>query len=76
MNVSKRTWIIFGCAIIALLMAFGSLYLEKEEEIKTLESIEPEPAKQPRVRKLTKEEESQPINVTLTDNEDGNKTVI
>lgn len=68
MNVSKRTWILFGVALLAIVAAFASLYLEKEEEIKTLESIEPEPAKQPRTKKLTKEEETQPLNVTLTDN--------
>jgi len=41
MNVSKRTWIVLGIAIIAILAAFASLYFEKESEIKTLENIEP-----------------------------------
>lgn len=36
MNISKRTWILFGIAIVAILAAFASLYFEKEAEIKTL----------------------------------------
>jgi hypothetical protein len=51
MNVSKRTWILFGVLILALAAAFVSLYLEKEDEIKTLESIEPDA---PVTRKITK----------------------
>jgi hypothetical protein len=52
MNVSKRTWILFGVAILAILAAFASLYLEKEDEIKTLESIEPDiPVLKSRVKK-------------------------
>lgn len=42
MNISKRTWILLGVAIIAILAAFASLYFEKEEEIKILEGIEPD----------------------------------
>lgn len=58
MNVSKRTWILLGVAIIAILAAFASLYFEKEEEIKTLESIEPEPEKAPRKPKVKNEVET------------------
>jgi hypothetical protein len=71
MNVSKRTWILFGVALLAIVAAFASLYIEKEEEIKDLESIDTEPVKQTRTRKLTKEEEVQPVNVTLTDDKNG-----
>ena len=49
MNVSKRTWILFGIALLAIVAAFASLYFEKEEEIKTLESIEPESEKPARM---------------------------
>lgn len=59
MNVSKRTWIVFGIAIIAILAAFASLYFEKESEIKTLENIGPdEPEEKPlRVVKSKKTDE-------------------
>jgi hypothetical protein len=42
MNISKRTWILLGVAIIAILAAFASLYFEKEEVIKLLVGIEPD----------------------------------
>jgi hypothetical protein len=60
MNVSKRTWIILGIAIVAILAAFASLYFEKEEEIKTLEGIEPETEKPPRATRKPKTEVVEP----------------
>jgi hypothetical protein len=57
MNVSKRTWILFGIALLAIVAAFASLYMEKEEEIKTLESIEPEPERTARTTRKPKVEE-------------------
>lgn len=59
MNVSKRTWILLGIAILAILAAFASLYFEKEEEIKTLEDIEPE------VKKPTRSSVKKPEDVKL-----------
>jgi hypothetical protein len=57
MNVSKRTWILFGVAILAILAAFASLYFEKEAEIKLLESIEPDaPVIKTPVKKVVKVE--------------------
>jgi hypothetical protein len=78
MNVSKRTWIVLGIAIIAILAAFASLYFEKESEIKTLENIEPyltpddvSPIKLVRNKKQPVEVKSEPLpNIT----DDGNKT--
>lgn len=56
MNVSKRTWILLGVAILAILAAFASLYFEKEEEIKTLEAIEPQQEKTVRTKAKKAEE--------------------
>jgi hypothetical protein len=78
MNVSKRTWVVLGIAIIAILAAFASLYFEKESEIKTLENIEPyltpddvSPIKLVRNKKQPVEVKSEPLpNIT----DDGNKT--
>jgi hypothetical protein len=72
MNVSKRTWILLGVAILAILAAFASLYFEKEEEIKTLESIEPDPIKIPRT-KVVKEEVKTETAVTEKINDNGNE---
>ena len=78
MNVSKRTWIVLGIAIIAILAAFASLYFEKESEIKTLENIEPyltpddvSPLKVVRNKKQPVEVKSEPLpNIP----DDGSKT--
>lgn len=71
MNVSKRTWILFGVAILAILAAFASLYFEKEEEIKTLESIEPDAppvVKAPRMSVKKSEPEIKSETIILPDN--------
>lgn len=74
MNISKRTWIIFGFAIVALLAAFFSLYMEKEEEIKTLESIEPD--KPPVSRSRTKKVDESIVEAEVKTENNGNETVI
>jgi hypothetical protein len=66
MNVSKRTWILFGIALLAIVAAFASLYFEKEEEIKTLESIDNEPEKTTRIPRKKPEEVKEvitPLNI-------------
>ncbi len=59
MNVSKRTWIILGIAILAILAAFASLYFEKEDEIKTLEGITDVPAKKEKTEVSEPEEKTE-----------------
>jgi hypothetical protein len=70
MNVSKRTWILLAVAILAILAAFASLYFEKEEEIKTLEAIEPDPVKVSRSK--VKKEEVSPEIVIVNNDDNGN----
>jgi hypothetical protein len=77
MNVTKRTWILLGVAILAILAAFASLYFEKEEEIKTLENIEPEPEKEKTARSTIKSRVKETISpeiVIVNSEENGNGT--
>ena len=71
MNITKRTWILFGLTILLLLAAFASLYFEKEEEIKILEEIEPErPVRKVKVKEEVKTEAEEVINQTSQNNGD------
>ena len=75
MNVSKRTWIVLGIAIVAILAAFASLYFEKESEIQTLENIEPspEPEKEKPVRMTIKSKNKEVVPPEMVDlNSDSN----